>query len=99
MFPTANGALAWDGTNLWVSSFGGVSDQPFVFQVNTAGGGTVLKSLNLTSIFAVDNQCGIIDGLAFDPSTGSLWVSPDVGCNFAFSPPHQHLLAGVCLQH
>ncbi len=87
VFPTANGALAWDGTNLWVASFGGsggATGEPFVFQVSTAGGGTVLKSLNLTSIFAADTQCGIIDGLAFDPSTGSLWVSPDVGCNFVF---------------
>jgi hypothetical protein len=46
----------------------------------------VLKSLNLTSIFAPDvGLCGIIDGLAFDPSTGTLWVSPDVGCNFNFT--------------
>ncbi len=84
VFPTGNGALAWDGANLWVGSFGGgstpVSQEPFVFQVSTAGGGTVVKSLNLTSIFAVDGECDVIDGLAFDPSTGTLWVSPDVGC-------------------
>lgn len=84
IFPTADGALAWDGTNLWVGSFSGGSTQatfdPYVFQVSTANGGTVLKSLNLTSIFAVDGECGTIDGLSFDPSTGTLWVSPDVGC-------------------
>ena len=84
VFPTGNGALAWDGANLWVGSFGGgsttVSEEPFVFQVSTANGGTVLKSLNLTSIFAADGECGVIDGLAFDPGTGTLWASPDVGC-------------------
>lgn len=91
VFPTAEGALAWDGTNLWVASFGGgsksnlVDQQPFVFQVSTAGRGTLLKSLNLTSIFAPDNECGIIDGLAFDPSTGTLWVSPDIGCLINFT--------------
>ena len=42
-----------------------------------------MKTLNLTSIFAPDvGSCGIIDGLAFDPGPGTLWVSPDVGCNF-----------------
>jgi hypothetical protein len=90
VFPTGNGATAWDGTNLWVGSFGGgtstVSQEPFLFQVSTANGGAILKSLNLTSIIFPDlGLCGIIDGLAFDTSTGTLWVSPDVGCNFNIS--------------
>ncbi|TMI52109.1 hypothetical protein E6H13_07705 [Candidatus Bathyarchaeota archaeon] len=84
--PNTKGAIAWDGTDLWIASFAGesgsVTPQPFVFQVSTAGSGTLLKSLNLTAIFDVDQECGVIDGLAFDPSTGTLWVSPDVGCNF-----------------
>lgn len=85
-FNTDAGALAWDGTYLWVGSFGGgtsrraVDQQPFVFQVDTSGHGSILKSLNLTSVFAADNECGIIDGLSYDPNTGTLWVSPDVGC-------------------
>lgn len=83
------GALAWDGTNLWVASDGFLknflSQPPFVSLVSTAGGGSVLKSLNLTSIFAPDKQCGVIDGLALDPRTGTLWVSPDIGCNSAFT--------------
>ena len=96
VFPTGDGALAWDGSNLWVASFGGTGTGPtslaYVFEVNPANGGTVLKTLNLTSIFAPDvDSCGIIDGLAYDSSSGTLWVSPDVGCNFSvggdqFSP-------------
>src|SRR5437870_1877348 len=90
VFPTAAGALAWDGAHLWVGSFGGSGtgpdSLPYLFQVSTTKGGSVLKSLNLTSIFNPDvGPCGIIDGLAFDSSTGTFWVSPDVGCNIPFT--------------
>jgi hypothetical protein len=49
--------------------------------------GAVLKTLDLTSIFAADNMglCNFIDGLDFDPATGTLWVSPDIGCAFEFT--------------
>jgi hypothetical protein len=86
------GALAWDGSNLWVGIFSAtactssVSGCGLVFQVNPATG-AVLKTLDLTSIFAADNMglCNFIDGLDFDPATGTLWVSPDIGCAFEFT--------------
>ena len=73
------GALAWDGSSLWVGIFSGtsckssVSGCGLVFQVNPATG-AVLKTLDLTSIFAADNMglCNFIDGLDFDPATGTL---------------------------
>ncbi len=61
-----------------------VNQEPFVFQVSTTGGGAILKSLNLTSIFAPDHECGEVTGLAFDTTTGTLWVSPYIGCLSGF---------------
>ena len=86
------GALAWDGSNLWVGIFSGtsckssVSGCGLVFQVNPATG-AVSKTLDLTSIFAADKMglCNFIDGLDFDSTTGTLWVSPDIGCAFEFT--------------
>jgi hypothetical protein len=84
LFPeAAGGAIAWDGSNLWVASFQATLAGATVFQVSVGSTPTILKSLNLDPIFAPDNECAIIDGLDFDPSTGTLWVSPDVGCNSA----------------
>ena len=87
------GALAWDGSNLWVGIFDAItpctsntSGCDLIFQVNVATG-AVLKTLDVTAIFAADNEgfCGAIDGLDFDLATGTLWVSPDIGCAFAFT--------------
>ncbi len=46
-----------------------------------------MKTLDLSEIFAADGLggCNIIDGLDIDPATGTLWVSPDIGCNFIFT--------------
>jgi len=89
---TQAGALAWDGTSLWVGIFSDknctstVSGCGLIFQVNPTTG-TVLKTLDLTSIFAADNMgfCDLIDGLSFDTATQTLWVSPDIGCAFEFT--------------
>jgi len=86
------GAIAWDGSNLWVGIFSisscssSVSGCGLVFQVNPTTG-AVVKTLDLTSIFAADNMglCNFIDGLSFDPATGTLWVSPDIGCATLFT--------------
>jgi hypothetical protein len=88
----AAGALAWDGANLWVGVFNDTScSSPtsgcsLIFQVNPSTG-AVLKTLDISAIFAADGLggCNIIDGLDFDSSTGTLWVSPDIGCSFAIS--------------
>jgi hypothetical protein len=85
----AAGALAWDGINLWVGVFNASScTSPtigcsLVFQVSPTTG-AVLKRLDISAIFAADGLggCNIIDGLDFDPATGTLWVSPDIGCSF-----------------
>jgi hypothetical protein len=84
LFPeAAGGAVAWDGSNLWVASFQSTATGATVFQVSVGSTPAILKTLNLDPIFAQDNECAIIDGLDFDSSTGTLWVSPDVGCNQA----------------
>lgn len=86
LFPdAAGGAIAWDGSNLWVASFQATLTGATIFQVSVGSTPAILKTLNLDPIFAPDNECAIIDGLAFDSSTGSLWVSPDAckhGCDF-----------------
>jgi len=86
------GALAWDGSSLWIGIFSdktcesSVSGCGLVYQVNPTTG-AVLKTLDLTSIFVADNMgfCDFIDGLSFDQATGTLWVSPDIGCASAFT--------------
>jgi hypothetical protein len=47
--------------------------------------GFVLRTVDISSIFAADQECGFIDGLDYDISTGTIWVSPDIGCAFAFT--------------
>ncbi len=71
------GALAWDGANLWVGSFG--ASRAFLYQISVTG--TILKTVDITSIYAVDNASVATDGLDFDVATGTLWVSPDPGVN------------------
>ena len=82
------GALAWDGANLWV---GIASDQvcasntsgcSLIFEVNPSTG-NVIKTVDVSAIFAADGLggCNFIDGLSFDTATGTLWVSPDIGCS------------------
>jgi hypothetical protein len=86
------GALAWDGSNLWVGLFSktattcspGVSGCALIYEVDPSTG-NVIKTVDISQIFAADQECNVIDGLSFDPSSGTLWVSPDVGCAFAFT--------------
>ena len=87
------GALAWDGSDLWVGLFArregatcspGVSGCALLYKVDPSTG-NVIKTVDISQIFAADQECNVIDGLSFDPSSGTLWVSPDVGCAFAFT--------------
>jgi hypothetical protein len=87
------GALAWDGSNLWVGVFGGknkatcspgVSACVLLYKVDPSTG-NVIKTVDISQIFAADQECNVIDGLSFDSSSGTLWVSPDVGCAAAFT--------------
>jgi len=88
------GALAWDGTHLWAGEFAGsktgascttgVSGCAFLYEIDVSTG-NVIKTVDISAVFAPDQQCSSIDGLSYDSSTGSLWVSPDVGCNFVFT--------------
>ena len=71
------GALAWDGANLWVGSFG--TSRAFLYQISVTG--ILLKTVDITSIYAADNASVATDGLDFDMATGTLWVSPDPGFN------------------
>jgi len=79
----AAGALAWDGTNLWVASFepvGGSRYNGRIWQMSVGQNPTLLKTIELNDILQPDNECGIIDGLSFDASSNTLWFSPDAGC-------------------
>jgi hypothetical protein len=87
------GAVTWDGTYLWVgiaarrlvTCESGQTGCALIFQVNPSTG-NVIKTVDVSSIFASDQECNDIDGLSFDPSNGSLWVSPDPGC-LLHTPP------------
>ena len=87
-----SGALAWDGTYLWVAFAArhivgcevGQTGCALIFQMDPSTG-NVIKTVDVTSIFGADNECNFIDGLSFDPN-GSLWVSPDPGCLGNFPP-------------
>ena len=88
------GALAWDGNFLWVAIAAnnpngvtctpGVSGCALLYQVDVVRN-KVVKTLDISQIFAADQECNFIDGLSFDSSTGTLWGSPDIGCAFAFT--------------
>ncbi len=77
------GALAWDGTNLWVASFEPQGRSGFnsrLWEVSVGSTPTLLKTIELNDILRPDDECAIIDGLAFDASSNTLWFSPDAGC-------------------
>jgi hypothetical protein len=90
------GALAWDGTYLWVAEASnnpnsqtctvGVSGCAFLYKVDV-NKNKVIKTVDISAVFAPDQECNFIDGLNWDPSTNSLWVSPDIGCAAVFAPP------------
>lgn len=81
------GALAWDGTHLWVGSFPqtaetcttGSTGCAFITEVDVTTGNPIAV-VDLSAVFAQDQECSFIDGLSFDSSNGSFWVSPDIGC-------------------
>jgi hypothetical protein len=80
----AAGALAWDGTNLWVASFGpangGSRFNGRIWQISVGQNPAVLKTIELNDILQADDECSIIDGLGFSASSNTLWFSPDAGC-------------------
>jgi len=81
------GGLAWDGSHLWVGSFlnnaftctTGSTQCAFLTEVDVSTGNPI-KVVDLSNIFAADQECGIISGLEYDAATGSLWVTPNPGC-------------------
>lgn len=81
------GGLAWDGSHLWVGSFptnavtctSGSTGCAFLTEVDVTTG-RPLRTVDLSSIFAPDQECGIISGLDYNTSTGTFWVTPNVGC-------------------
>ena len=79
----AAGALAWDGTNLWVASFTagrGAGLNGRIWEISVGSTPVLVKTIELNDILQPDDECGIIDGLGFDSSTNTLWFSPDAGC-------------------
>lgn len=88
------GALAWDGSHLWVglaASKGatctlGVTGCAILYEVDVSTG-FVIRTIDISNIFAADQECNFIDGLSFDSATGSFWVSPDIGCASVFTNP------------
>jgi len=87
------GALAWDGSHLWVARAAangqtctaGNSGCAFITEVDVSTGNPI-TTIDLSSIFAADQECNFIDGLSFDSSTVTFWVSPDIGCLIPFVP-------------
>lgn len=92
------GALAWDGSHLWVADAlrkvptctNGSTGCAFITEVDVSTGNPI-KVIDISSIFAADQMCGFIDGLSWDTATGTLWVSPDIGCAFAFTNDVDHI--------
>ena len=75
------GALSFDGTNLWCGTYDGTgmggAGTGDVWTVNPTTGVAnfeFTQAFNNTGCFFAG---GFIDGLAFDPSDGSLWLSDD----------------------
>ncbi len=81
------GALAWDGSHLWVGSFPmnavtctvGSTGCAFLTEVDVTTGNPI-GAIDVSAIFAADQECGFITGLDFDTATGTFWVAPNVGC-------------------
>ncbi len=71
------GALSWDGSQLWCGTYDSTGG---VWTVNPANGTAVFR---FTQIFAPDNcfgqPTGFIDGVAYDSSDNTLWLSDDGG--------------------
>ena len=71
------GALAWDGSHLWVGIATlaastctiGVNGCAVLYEVDVSTG-FVLKTVDLSPMFAPDQECAFIDGLDYDASTG-----------------------------
>jgi hypothetical protein len=92
------GALAWDGTHLWVASAtradqtctAGSTGCAFITEVDVTTGNPI-KVIDISAVFAPDQMCGFIDGLSWDTATGTLWVSPDIGCAIAFTSDPCHI--------
>jgi hypothetical protein len=86
------GALAWDGSHLWTGSFlvngstciSGTTGCAYITEIDPMTG-FAIRTVDLSSIFAADQECSAIDGLSYDSSTGSFWVSPDIGCAIQFT--------------
>jgi hypothetical protein len=86
------GALAWDGAHLWVGSFpekgltctSGSTGCAYLTEVDVSTGKPI-KVIDLSNIFAQDQECNFIDGLSYDASSGTFWVSPDIGCATSFT--------------
>lgn len=87
------GALAWDGSYLFAGSFpfkaptctSGSTGCAFITKIDVSTGNPI-GTIDVSNVFAQDNECGFIDGLAYDGSNGSFWVSPDLGCLLDFVP-------------
>ncbi len=87
------GALAWDGSHLWVGSFpfrvttctAGQTGCAFLTEVDVTTGNPI-GTIDVSAVFAPDQECGFIDGLDYDASNGSFWVSPDLGCLIGIVP-------------
>ncbi|HET7404674.1 MAG TPA: hypothetical protein VFJ63_01000 [Candidatus Bathyarchaeia archaeon] len=87
------GALAWDGSHLWAGSFPTnavtcTSDSTgcaYITEIDPASGNAI-QTVDLSAVFAGDQECGFIDGLSYDSSNGSFWVSPDIGCLCSIVP-------------
>jgi len=81
------GGLAWDGTKLWAGSFlanavtctAGSTRCAYLTEIDVSTGNPV-SVVDLSSIFAADQECGLINGVGFDPGTGTFWVVPNPGC-------------------
>jgi hypothetical protein len=89
---TQVGALAWDGSHLWAGDFtlndqtctAGTTGCAYLTEIDVSTGNPI-RTIDLSAIFAADQMCAAIDGLSYDSSTGTFWVSPDIGCAFAFT--------------
>ncbi len=81
------GGLAWDGSHLWVGSFptnavtctSGNTGCAYLTEVDVTTGNPI-RTVDLSDIFAQDQECGLISGLNYDSFTGTFWVTPNPGC-------------------
>lgn len=71
------GALAWDSNEnvLWGGSY---DNQAMVYKIDP-NTGAILTSFSVKTYFAGDPWPGYIDGMTYDETTDTLWLSSDVG--------------------